>query len=59
MSRTGKRPVAIPAGVTATIDGGVVSMKGPKGTLSMPMADEVTYTLEDGQISIVPAIAGG
>ncbi|MGD9811264.1 MAG: 50S ribosomal protein L6 [Sphingobium sp.] len=55
MSRTGKRPVAIPAGVTATVDGGVVSMKGPKGTLSIPMADEVIYTLEDGSLTIAPA----
>ena len=32
MSRTGKKPVAIPAGVTASIDGGIISVKGPKGT---------------------------
>lgn len=55
MSRTGKRPVAIPAGVTATVEGGVVSVKGPKGALSIPMADEVTYALEDGSLSIQPA----
>ena len=34
MSRIGKKPVAIPSGVTATIDGGQLSVKGPKGTLS-------------------------
>ncbi|HEX5535876.1 MAG TPA: 50S ribosomal protein L6 [Sphingobium sp.] len=55
MSRTGKKPVAIPAGVTATLDAGIVSMKGPKGTLTLPMADEVTYTLEDGKLTILPA----
>jgi ribosomal protein L6P/L9E len=32
-------------------------MKGPKGTLSMPMADEVTYTLEDGKLTVKPANA--
>lgn len=57
MSRTGKKPVAIPAGVTATLEGGVVSMKGPKGTLSIPMADEVTYALEDGKLTVAPANA--
>ena len=55
MSRTGKKPVAIPAGVTATIEGGIITVKGPKGTLSIPTADEVTYTLDDGQIAIQPA----
>lgn len=55
MSRTGKRPVAIPAGVTATIEGGQITVKGPKGTLSMATADEVLYTLEDGKLQIQPA----
>ncbi|MCH4152514.1 MAG: 50S ribosomal protein L6 [Sphingobium sp.] len=57
MSRTGKKPVTIPSGVTASVEGGVVSMKGPKGTLSIPMADEVTYTLEDGKLTVAPANA--
>ena len=55
MSRTGKKPVTIPSGVTASVEGGLVSMKGPKGTLSIPMADEVTYTLEDGKLTVAPA----
>jgi large subunit ribosomal protein L6 len=55
MSRTGKKPVAIPANVTATLDGGLVSVKGPKGELSIPMVSEVTYALEDGKLSIKPA----
>ncbi|AGH49337.1 MULTISPECIES: 50S ribosomal protein L6 [Sphingomonas] len=55
MSRTGKKPVAIPAGVTATIEGRELSVKGPKGTLTLPLADEVTYAIEDGQIAIQPA----
>ncbi|GLS99827.1 50S ribosomal protein L6 [Sphingobium jiangsuense] len=54
MSRTGKKPVAIPAGVTASIQDGQVSVKGPKGTLSMPLSDEVTYTLEDGALTVAP-----
>ena len=55
MSRTGKKPVAIPAGVTATVEGGLVSVKGPKGALTLPMVDEVTYALEDGSLSVKPA----
>jgi large subunit ribosomal protein L6 len=55
MSRTGKRPVAMPSGVTATIDNGQLSVKGPKGTLSMSLADEVSYAIEDGKVSISPA----
>ncbi|OYW87772.1 MAG: 50S ribosomal protein L6 [Sphingobium sp. 32-64-5] len=54
MSRTGKKPVAIPAGVTATVQDGQVSVKGPKGSLSIPMADEVSYTLEDGSLTVAP-----
>jgi len=55
MSRTGKKPVAVPAGVTAAIEGGQLSVKGPKGTLSLPLADEVTYSIEDGSIAVTPA----
>jgi large subunit ribosomal protein L6 len=55
MSRIGKKPVAIPSGVTATIEGGLLSVKGPKGELSMPLVDEVAYALEDGSIAVTPA----
>jgi large subunit ribosomal protein L6 len=55
MSRTGKKPVAIPAGVTASLGDGLVSITGPKGSLTMPMVDEVIYALEDGLLSIKPA----
>ena len=55
MSRIGKKPVAIPSGVTANIEGNTLSVKGPKGTLSMGLSDNVTYTVEDGAISIKPA----
>ncbi len=54
MSRIGKKPVAIPAGVTASMNDGVLVMKGPKGELSMPMVDEVSYALQDGSLSISP-----
>lgn len=55
MSRIGKKPVTIPSGVTATIEGGQLSVKGPKGTLAMPLADLVTYSVEEGAISVQPA----
>ncbi|RYD29513.1 MAG: 50S ribosomal protein L6 [Sphingomonadales bacterium] len=55
MSRIGKKPVPVPAGVTASIEGKTLSVKGPKGTLSMGLADEVTYAVDDGSISVQPA----
>ena len=55
MSRIGKKPVLIPSGVTADIADGTLSVKGPKGTLTMGLADEVTYKVEDGGISVQPA----
>ncbi len=55
MSRIGKKPVAIPSGVTANIESGVLSVKGPKGTLTLGLSDLVSYTLEDGAIAVQPA----
>ncbi len=55
MSRIGKKPVAIPSGVTANIEDGTLSVKGPKGTLSMGMSDLVEYKLEGDEISVKPA----
>jgi large subunit ribosomal protein L6 len=55
MSRIGKRPVAIPDGVTAAIENGSLNVKGPKGTLSMGTSELVSYKVEDGTISVQPA----
>ena len=55
MSRIGKKPVTIPSGVTANIEGKQLSVKGPKGTLAMGLSDLVTYKLEDGAIQVAPA----
>ena len=55
MSRTGKKPVAIPAGVTASMEAGILSVKGPKGTLTLPMANEVIYAIEGDTVSVKPA----
>ena len=55
MSRIGKKAVPVPAGVTATIDNGTLSVKGPKGTLSLQLRDEITYTVEGDGITVQPA----
>ena len=52
MSRIGKNPIAIPAGVDVTIDGQTVSVKGPKGTLSHVVAEPITAKIEDGQVIV-------
>jgi large subunit ribosomal protein L6 len=51
MSRIGKRPVSIPSGVTADIADGVLTVKGPKGTLSLSLRDEISYTLDGDAIT--------
>ena len=55
MSRIGKKAVPVPAGVTATIEGKQMTVKGPKGSLHLALRDEISYTLEDGAISVQPA----
>ena len=55
MSRIGKRSVALPTGVTATVEGGTLAVKGPKGTLSLQMADDINYDIQDGAIAVLPA----
>jgi large subunit ribosomal protein L6 len=55
MSRIGKKPVPVPAGVTASIDGRIMSVKGPKGTLTLQMRDEISYTVEGDGITVKPA----
>ncbi|MBC2653387.1 50S ribosomal protein L6 [Novosphingobium aerophilum] len=55
MSRIGKKPVAIPGGVTAAIADGVLTVKGPKGTLTLTLRDEISYTVEADSILVKPA----
>ncbi len=55
MSRIGKKAVPVPAGVTASIADKVLSVKGPKGTLSMPLADEIAYDVQADGIGVQPA----
>ena len=55
MSRIGKKPVAIPAGVTASLADGGLSVKGPKGQLTMPMSELISYEIKDEGVSVQPA----
>ena len=54
MSRIGKKPIAVPAGVTATVDGQKVTAKGPKGELNFVVNDEVLVKLEENEITVTP-----
>jgi large subunit ribosomal protein L6 len=55
MSRIGKRPIPMPAGVSASTEGQTLSVKGPKGTLSLQMLDDIRYEVAEGEISVQPA----
>jgi len=57
MSRVGKRPVAIPSGVTASVEGQTVKMKGPKGQLQFVVHDDVEVKFEDGAVKVAPKLA--
>ena len=52
MSRIGKAPIAIPAGVTVKVSGDVVTVKGPKGELSQKINPDLQITVEDGQLTL-------
>ena len=52
MSRIGKLPIQIPAGVTITVDGDIVTVTGPKGTLSQPVLPHVTIAIDGDMLSV-------
>lgn len=52
MSRIGKRPVPLPQGVTATIAGRTITVKGPKGEISRTLHPDLTLALEDGSVAV-------
>ena len=52
MSRIGKLPIDVPSGVNVTVDGSAVTVKGPKGELSLTVASPIEVKLEDGQILV-------
>ena len=52
MSRIGKRPVQVPSGVTASVAGQTVKIKGPKGELSFTAADEIEVSMANGAVAV-------
>src|SRR5262245_44643797 len=52
MSRIGKKPVTIPSGVTATVDGQTLRIKGPKGELSRAVHPDLSVKLENGSVQV-------
>jgi len=54
MSRIGKKSVELPGGVSATVSGQTVSVKGPKGTREFTATDDVTIAVDGGQIKVTP-----
>lgn len=52
MSRIGKQPIAVPAGVTITVDGNTVNVKGPKGELSQDLLPGITLSIEGEQATV-------
>ena len=51
MSRIGKLPISVPAGVTVALNNGVVTVKGPKGELSQKVDSSIKTIIEDGQVT--------
>jgi large subunit ribosomal protein L6 len=54
MSRIGKKPIPVPSGITANVEGQTVKIKGPKGALSVVLHDDVAVKLEGGAIKLDP-----
>ena len=54
MSRIGKKPVALPKGVTASVEGQTVKVKGPKGELSVKLVREVSAKVDEHGITVTP-----
>lgn len=54
MSRIGKKPVDLPSGVTATVSGQTVEIKGPKGVRTFKATDDVTLAMEENAVSVTP-----
>src|SRR5579862_6823165 len=54
MSRIGKKPVALPKGVTATVEGKTVKVKGPKGELKVTLVEEVDASVDASGVTVTP-----
>jgi len=58
VSRIGKKPISLPAGVKVTVDGNTVTVQGPKGTLVQTLPEEITLAQEDNQVLVQRANDG-
>jgi len=56
MSRIGKKPVPIPSGVTANVEGQTVKVKGPKGQLQVVLPDDVMVKMDNGEVKVAPKV---
>ena len=54
MSRIGKKPVELPSGVSASLSGQTIEVKGPKGTQTFTATDDVTLTIADDSVTVTP-----
>ena len=54
MSRIGKKPVALPSGVSASVSGQTIEVKGPKGTRTFNATDDVTIAIGDDEVTVTP-----
>ena len=54
MSRIGKKPVTLPSGVSASLSGQTIEVKGPKGARSFSATDDVTIAVDDDKVSVAP-----
>ncbi|MFV0360794.1 50S ribosomal protein L6 [Tropicimonas sp.] len=54
MSRIGKKPVELPSGVSASLSGQTIEVKGPRGTLSFTATDDVTITIDGSTVTVTP-----
>ncbi|HET9619417.1 MAG TPA: 50S ribosomal protein L6 [Pseudolabrys sp.] len=54
MSRIGKKPVSVPSGVTANVEGQTVKVKGPKGALQLVLHDDVSVSMDKAAINVQP-----
>jgi large subunit ribosomal protein L6 len=56
MSRVGKKPVPIPSGVTAVVEGQTIKVKGPKGAMSLVLHGDVEAKVDKGEVSVDPRL---
>lgn len=53
MSRIGRKPIAVPSGVDVTLDNAVITVKGPKGSLTRELHKDMKVTVENNEITVV------